>query len=238
MAIRAITFDYWNTIMFAADPAGQWRVDVWTELLSAEGLPVGPDDVQAAFRAAWAAHHDAWVANVQHTGTRFAEVAVAALPIAVGDRLRDTLVDAFVHEGDGDEYLPCPGVADALGALADAGVRVGIVCDVGITPSAGLRRVLERNGLLPRFDCWSFSDEVGWYKPAAEIFRHALDALGSSPEETAHIGDIRRTDIAGARAMGMTAIRYRGISDDTTDEAEGHHVIDHHDQLLGVLGLA
>lgn len=38
--------------------------------------------------------------------------------------------------------------------------------------------------------------------------------------------------------MGMTAIRYRGISDDTGDDVDGHHVIDHHDELLGVLGLA
>ena len=66
--------------------------------------------------------------------------------------------------------------------------------------------------LLGYFDHWSFSDEVGWYKPAPEIFRHALDGLGGvAPERAAHVGDLRRTDVAGARAMGMTAVRYRGV---------------------------
>lgn len=238
VAVRAITFDYWNTIMFAADPVGRWRSDAWLELLSNAGLAVQPDDVSAAFRAAWAAHTEAWVANIRHTGVRFAEVAVAALPVAVGGVLRRDLIDAFMHEGDGEEFLPCPGVADALAALTEADVRIGIVCDVGITPSTGLRRLLERHDLLRHFDSWSFSDEVGWYKPAPEIFRHALDTLGVTATDAAHIGDIRRTDIAGARAMGMTAIRYRGVSDDTADDVEGDHVIDHHDQLPAVLGLS
>jgi FMN phosphatase YigB (HAD superfamily) len=58
------------------------------------------------------------------------------------------------------------------------------------------------------------------------------------------VGDLRRTDIVGARAMGMTAVRYRGANDDPEIETadgtvvEGDHVIDDHAQLLAVLGLA
>jgi hypothetical protein len=38
--------------------------------------------------------------------------------------------------------------------------------------------------------------------------------------------------------MGMVAVRYTGISDDDTQpEPEGHHVISHHSQLAGVLGI-
>ena len=64
-----------------------------------------------------------------------------------------------------------------------------------------------------------------------------------APERAAHVGDLRRTDIAGARAMGMTAVRYRGANDDAEIEdqdgtvVEGHHVIDDHAHLLAVLGL-
>ena len=53
------------------------------------------------------------------------------------------------------------------------------------------------------------------YKPAPEIFEHALAGLGGvDPAEAAHVGDLRRTDIAGARAMGILALRYRGVNDD------------------------
>jgi putative hydrolase of the HAD superfamily len=95
--------------------------------------------------------------------------------------------------------------------------------------------------VLDLFDHWSFSDEVGCYKPAAAIFEHALAGLGvGSPERAAHVGDLRRTDAAGARAIGMTAVRYRGVFDDPPpedhDALDAHHVIDDHADLLAVLG--
>jgi putative hydrolase of the HAD superfamily len=74
---------------------------------------------------------------------------------------------------------------------------------------------LEKHGLLDWFDHWSFSDEVGVYKPDRRIFDHALAGLGGiDPAEAAHIGDLRRTDIAGAKALGITAVRYTGVYDD------------------------
>jgi FMN phosphatase YigB (HAD superfamily) len=246
VAVRAITFDYWNTIMFAVDPAGQWRSDAWQALLAEGGHVVETPVIREAFKAAWSMHRTAWVDNVQHPGTAFAAVAVDALGLDLDAPVRAQLVEAFMHEGDGRQFVPCPGVDDALRALRERGVHIGIVCDVGITPSTGLRRLLEHHGLLAYFDGWSFSDEVGWFKPAPAIFEHALGYLGTQPAQTAHIGDITRTDVAGALAMGMTAIRYRGIVDDQgrVDGAdtggadlEAHHVIDHHDELLGVLGL-
>ena len=78
-----------------------------------------------------------------------------------------------------------------------------------MTPSTSLRRQLERHGLLDYFDHWSFSDEVGWYKPAPQIFEHALAGLGvTEPARAAHVGDLRRTDVAGARAHGLLSVRY------------------------------
>jgi FMN phosphatase YigB (HAD superfamily) len=236
--IRAVTFDFWNTILFAVDPTGQWRREVWLELLTANGHVVETEAIGEAFQAAWKMHHQAWTQNATHSGSTFAAAAaVDALELDVTPALRTQLIEAFMHEGDGAQFIPCPGVGDALAGLQSRGVRIGIVCDVGITPSVGLRRLLDRHGLLEYFDGWSFSDEVGRYKPAPEIFEHALAYLGSSPSDTAHIGDIRWTDIAGARAIGMTTIRYRGINDDVGSDAEADHVIDHHDELLGTLRL-
>jgi putative hydrolase of the HAD superfamily len=120
-------------------------------------------------------------------------------------------------------------------------LRIGIICDVGMTPSTVLRGYLERFDVLRHFDHWSFSDEVGVYKPHPTIFRHALDGLDvTDPTRAAHIGDLRRTDVAGARAMGMLAVRYRGVEDDPVDPdagpaVEGDHVIDDHNELVSVL---
>ena len=67
------------------------------------------------------------------------------------------------------------------------------------------------SGCSDLFDAWSFSDESGWFKPAAEAFEPALLGLGADPAEAAHVGDNERTDIAGAKALGMTAVQYTGL---------------------------
>ncbi|HET6793634.1 MAG TPA: HAD-IA family hydrolase, partial [Acidimicrobiales bacterium] len=180
-----------------------------------------------------------WTANEQFRAAEAAEHIIENLGFDVSPSLRTDLVDAFGRAGEEAELHTTDGVGECLRALKGAGLRLGIICDVGMTPSVTLRAHLDRAGLLGLFDHWSFSDEVGVYKPDARIFRHALDGLGGvEPAEAAHIGDLRRTDIAGALAMGMTAVRYMGVNDDTSQpEPEGHHVIDDHRQLPATLGL-
>ena len=63
--------------------------------------------------------------------------------------------------------------------------------------------------------------------------RRALEGVGAEPGRSAHIGDLRRTDAGGARAMGMTSIRYRGVYEDPdTHLPDADHVIDHHRELV------
>ena len=107
-----------------------------------------------------------------------------------------------------------------------------------MTPSTILREHLEKHGLLEWFDHWSFSDEVGVYKPDRRIFDHALAGLGGvDPAEAAHIGDLRRTDIAGAKALGITAVRYTGVFDDPPAEGlpEADLVVADHADLATAL---
>lgn len=234
--VRAVTFDYWNTIVRThADPSA-WRLDQWQALLGGAGHDVPTELVRAVFDAEWLEHQAAWQRNEQYTGVRAAQGAVARLGLDLPAGLVDALVEAFQAAGEDVPYELCPGVADALTALAERGVGLGIICDVGFTPSVILRRLLEGFGVLDVFTGWSFSDEVGWYKPAGEIFRHALGYLGEPADACAHIGDLRRTDIAGARAMGMRSIRYAGVNDDDTAGPEADVVVTDYADLLDALG--
>jgi FMN phosphatase YigB (HAD superfamily) len=152
---------------------------------------------------------------------------------------RAALVDAMVHAGSNGDLRPAPGIGSALRSLRAAGVRLGIVCDVGMTGSPILLAHLERAGLLSCFDHWSFSDVVGHYKPDREIFEHALQGLGApDPSGVAHVGDRLRTDVAGALGMGMIAVRYTGLYDDRAEGfTEAHHVLASHAELPAALGL-
>jgi putative hydrolase of the HAD superfamily len=209
-------------------------------ILEDTGFACERRDLDAVFESTWATYVASWKANEQYLAAEAAETIVEGIGFHVPADVRDALVEAFVDAGrDADLHL-VDHVPSCLDALRDAGVRVGIVCDVGMTASPILRAHLDRWGVLECFDHWSFSDEVGAYKPSPLIFEHALAGLGGIPPgAAAHVGDLRRTDVAGARAMGMTAVRFTGIfDDDTQPDPEGHHVLASHAELAPALGLA
>jgi putative hydrolase of the HAD superfamily len=241
--VEAVTFDFWNTLV-AADTRttrAARRRRVLAALAGHGHGEVTGAELERAFDAAVAAFDGAWRANRQFTARDGAELVVRKLGRPLDRRAHAAVVDAFV--GAGEEVLPplAANVATVLRALDGAGVRLGIVCDVGMTPSTVLRRYLELHGVLDAFSHWSFSDEVGVYKPAPAIFEHALAGLGRpAPQHSLHVGDLRRTDVAGARAAGMTAVRYRGLHDDAPVEGdpapEGHHIVGDHLELVGLTG--
>lgn len=242
MGIQAVTFDFWNTLVREEADHMARRAAAWTAILAGAGHPVEPDDLDRAINAGWYAYVRHWTENVPFGAGDVVEVTLAELGIASDPSLAETMV-AVITDPPMQHRPPLnPGVIDVLGTLKDAGVRIGIVCDVGLTPSRILRRYLDIEGVLGFFDHWSFSDEVGVYKPDAKIFRHALEGLGGvAPERAAHIGDLRRTDVFGAQSMGMTAVRYTGVQDDPpmpdAPVIEADHVIGDHSELPGVLGI-
>jgi putative hydrolase of the HAD superfamily len=239
VAPEAVTFDFWNTLVF--EERGHLRgrrLAAWVGILEDAGFAAERQLLEAAFDDSWQDYTQSWVANRQYQAAEAAEAIVEALGFEVPPAVRDELLVAFRDAGSEAELQLAPNVAGCIETLDRAGVRLGIVCDVGMTPSPVLRNHLDRHGLLDRFDHWSFSDEVGTYKPDRVIFEHALAGLGGvRPERAAHVGDLRRTDIAGAIGVGMTAVRYTGVFDDDSDGPEAHHVVADHASLPVALGV-
>jgi putative hydrolase of the HAD superfamily len=244
--IRAVTFDFWNTLVVApgAD-AQQERAEHWVRALAEAGHERTPEEIGEGFRRSWESFNQAWKANRQYVTADGVTAVLEVLDIVGEQQLVEMLVQDYAAGALETDLEPAPNVGAALEGLKAAGVKVGIICDVGITPSVALRRKLEEFGLMRHFDHHSFSDDVGIYKPDPAIFAHALAGLGGfEPAEAAHIGDLRRTDVAGANAVGWTSVRYAGVYDDdgthdeNTDHIEADHVIRDHADLLEALGLA
>ena len=246
-AVEAVTFDYWNTL--CCEPPGGYlrgrRLEAMSQVLVDAG--VGSAGVvltvlSAGYDAAWEGWHDGWRSNRLFSGVDAAHIICDALEgrfdAGAVAGLRSRLVEAFAAQGESAEPALVEGVAEALAALAERAVRLGIICDVGFTPSPVLLLHLQRHGLLEYFDHWSFSDEVGVYKPDPLIFEHALAGLGDpDPARCAHVGDRRRTDVAGAQAAGLRAVRITAAYDDTEDGPPGDAVISSYKELLPALGL-
>lgn len=60
--------------------------------------------------------------------------------------------------------------------------------------------------LAPYFDEILISGNFGKGKPDVSIFKHALDLLGTTPEQTLMVGDKLTTDVKGALGAGITAV--------------------------------
>jgi len=242
-AVRTVTFDFWNTLLATqGETLVRQRADQWVADLAEAGHLVSTDAVATAFAGSWASFQAAWRANRQYVTADGVDRVLELLGLQVEADLRRQLIERY-HEGGADGDLSmAPNLPATLTALQAAGIRIGIICDVGLTPSTTLRGHLDHFGVLDAFDHFSFSDEVGVYKPDPAIFAHALEGLGGEPATAVHVGDLRRTDVAGARGAGWTAVRYRGLYDDDGIEdeiphVEAHHVVADHADLPAALDL-
>lgn len=79
------------------------------------------------------------------------------------------------------------------------------------------------------------SGDVGHHKPDPAIFEIMLARAGVDASRAAHVGDSIHSDIAGARAAGMTAIWYppKHREPDEVGEHVPDAVIDRLEELLG-----
>lgn len=65
---------------------------------------------------------------------------------------------------------------------------------------------LERIGIDELFDGYVSARSAGAAKPARRIFDAAVEAGGTSPDETLHVGDHPELDVHGAREAGLRSV--------------------------------
>ncbi len=90
--------------------------------------------------------------------------------------------------------------------------QFGIISDTHFSPGRVLRQLLEQKNILHYFSAFSFSDEQGVSKPHHKMYQNIMSHFDCRPSEMIHIGDMNRTDISGAKSLGIRAILYTGIN--------------------------
>lgn len=120
-------------------------------------------------------------------------------------RSRETarrVAEAYGEVRDPTDVRSYPGTERVLEGLAGE-YRLGLVTN-GARETQ--RAKLDRLGIADRFDVATFPETTGEIKPSPAPFRHALDALDTSPERAVHVGDSLRSDVAGANALGIRSV--------------------------------
>lgn len=215
LGIKAISFDFWNTL-FTEQPGGfRFYYERRRELLAEALTQYGDftlEQIELAFLLEAKSHYRIW--TEEHRTPSAAERLdrlLGLLGVRMEDGKRRELVAAF-EEGI-LELPPAPveGALEVMERLAGR-CRLGIISDIGFSPGRVLRQVLKRAGLIEFFDSLIFSDEVGRSKPHVEVFRRSATELGAEPPHILHVGDLEHTDIVGAKRAGWRAIRFVGIT--------------------------
>jgi putative hydrolase of the HAD superfamily len=236
--LRAVTLDFWNTLF--VDPHGREREHRRAAWLRAELDAVGAHPRDAAIADALAASFDyferVW-RDEQRTppAGETTEASLAALGVRLPDESFTRTVEYFEGLLLDVPPEPMPGAVGALPTLA-ARYKLAVVCDTGYSPGSVLTELLKRNGMLEPFSYLFFSNEHGMSKPDVRVFTHTLAQLGVRAGEAAHVGDMQRTDIAGAQAAGMAAVHFVGASNRDAQRSTADLVVRHFDELPAALG--
>jgi HAD superfamily hydrolase (TIGR01549 family) len=101
---------------------------------------------------------------------------------------------------------PVPGSREGLQALADTGVRLGIIsnADGMMGPRlAQLELCQVGPGIGVDIECVVDSGNIGVMKPDPRIFQVAIDLLGLEPDQVWYVGDMPAIDVVGARRAGI-----------------------------------
>ena len=99
-------------------------------------------------------------------------------------------------------WAPAPGALTLLRDLRARHIRVGIVSNW----HGALHGILDGLSLRTLVDFVLVSSDHGWRKPHPSIFAAALVAANAGAEETVHVGDCLRDDVAGATRAGIRPI--------------------------------
>jgi FMN phosphatase YigB (HAD superfamily) len=80
------------------------------------------------------------------------------------------------------------------------------ICSNAPFPPEMMRRQVRSTGIAAEVDGIVFSSQVGRRKPAPEMYRAALDAVGVATNRALFVGNRVREDYDGPRAIGLRAV--------------------------------
>jgi putative hydrolase of the HAD superfamily len=200
--IKTISFDFYNTLARFWPPLDEIQQAACREL----GLDVSKTAINKGYAVADVyfnqenANHPLALRNDGDRSSFFAQyeqiiLKNAGVPVSI-DLAQQVWEMAMSVPKD---FIPFEDVIPALTALRSAGYRLGVLTNL----RRDMNQLCQRLGFAPFLDFCFNSSGAGAEKPDAPIFMAALKHAETSPEETMHVGDQYRSDVLGARAVGI-----------------------------------
>ncbi|MBN8706407.1 MAG: HAD family hydrolase [Bacteroidetes bacterium] len=211
---KVISIDFWNTLIDTSnsDERKRLRTERCLEVLKPYQPNLTQDDINSSVKKGIEVFNVIW--KNEHRTLQTIDVVknlTSELKLGIAPADEDQLVHIFEVGILDASPNPAPQVAENLRILS-ASYQLGIISDTHFSPGRIIRQLLDKYNLLGYFSFFAFSDETGVSKPHPEMYHHILRCAGANPFEMVHIGDMNRTDIAGAKALGIHSILYTGVN--------------------------
>jgi putative hydrolase of the HAD superfamily len=216
--IKAITFDLWTTIIEPIDYRGS-RIEYLRRFLKDKGYSFEKEELWSAYSYSLERFSSVWqndhrhMPSAQRLGYMLQKLGVNLSGVDIA-RVVAYFEEAVLHA------LPplVMGAESVLNSLHGS-YELGLICDSGMSPGRVMRRVLARLEILQYLGATVFSDELGCTKPDLRMFECTLGRLGVDASHAMHVGDLLRTDVAGAKAAGMQTIWFNRNGAQSSDGA-------------------
>lgn len=201
--VRAVFLDIGQTVI---RPEPSWE-GIYATAFAEFGIGVDLERLATALHHAY--HHGGYGFETGWEPTEEAsyERAVAVDRAAIDELGLPPMPDAFFTRlsalfMEAERWHVYPDVPDAMDALRARGLIIAAVSNW----VWGLPQLLHDLDLVTRFDFVIASARVGYEKPHAGIFQHALAQAGMPAPSVIHVGDHPEADVRGARAVGIDGI--------------------------------
>ena len=235
--LRALTFDYWDTLYEggALPERVALRRTAVGALLGAYGRDLPDEQLRALYEESGREAERWW--SEEHRGYRTDERLRWILErAAVTPREHCQHVAAAVDAVDNALLMLPPAMLGGAWQMLRTLSRhftLAIISDTGFASGRAQDRLLEKDAARDFFSATIYSMDVGHAKPRPEIFAAAVETLGVPAGEILHIGDNERTDVRGALAAGFRAVRLDVVRNGGPSEAE--FVARSYEELTGYL---
>lgn len=216
MHLEAVTFDLWETLLFesygASEKRTRTRCTNLSRTLNRFGLNISPAQTSSALDETISQLLEIWDddRDVTHLDqlrflVRFASDGEAELRTEWVRELSTAYISPLFEI---PPYIN-PGASKCLKWLKTQELRVGLICNTGLTPGFGLRKFLSEGHIAGFFNTMTFSDETCIRKPNSGIFLLTAKQLGVKPSGIIHIGDNLKADVWGAKNAGFKALHLK-----------------------------
>ncbi len=220
--IELITIDFWNTLYDASNSEArtQDRMQVILRELKRLKVTVAAETLKQGNKATWQHFNEVWEREHKTPDTRYmVQYFMEYIGVRADAQAIDSVAQSFA---EGILRYPPALLPDALDVVRRLAERrlLALISDTAFSPGHILKQVMDESGAGQYFQAFSFSDETGFSKPHPRAFAQAVNSFDVAPECSLHIGDLERTDIAGAKDFGMQAILFRGDRNPWVDYPE------------------